>query len=369
MSVTVRINGPYDRIVYDSSSDRAGIDASATLLLKKLTYTSKVNAAGSAEMTFPANHLYRADLDDLIIPYRTIVEIRRGETLLFRGRALLPSDDFLKSRTIKCEGEYNFLVDSVIQAGTLSGAPSSLLASLISAHNSQVDSFKQFTVGTVSVSPAVNPSVELKEATTTAAALTKLIEQVGGIIRFDTVNGARTISWLASAGANSQAIHYGANLLDLSVEYSAPDMCNRVYAYGKETNGTRLALPSPGYVQDTAAQAVYGVIAAAKTFSECETVSDLTAKATAYLNEHKSPVSSISVKAIDLSSTGRPWDDSTVVDTTPWEVGKTIEIVSAPHGINGSWLLTQRTYDLLNPQNDNITLGAAPTPISEILNQ
>lgn len=351
------ISGSNDRTLYDSASPYTDT------LLSKLTYTSTVNAAGSAEFTMPPEHLYRDD----IVPYRTVVEIRRDETLLFRGRALLPNDDFFNNRTIRCEGEYNFLCDSVVSAGTLSGTPSALLSSLISNHNSQVDAFKQFVVGTVDVSPAVDPSVELKDATSTASALTKLIEQAGGVIRFGTSNGSRTISWLASAGANPQEIHYGANLLDLSVEYSAADMCNRVVAFGKATDGVRVALPSPGYVQDTDAQAIYGVIAAAKIFNECDNATDLAAKATAYLNEHKSPVSALKVKAVDLSATGRPWDDSSVVDTTPWEVGKTIKIVSAPHGINGSWQLTQRTYDLLNPQNDSITLGAAPTLISDIV--
>lgn len=366
MSITVALNGPNsDGVIYDSRYD-AEIGTGA---LSRLQFTAKLNAAGSAEITFPAKYFSRTMLDARAVPYRTVVEIRRDETLLFRGRVLLPSDDFYKNRTVTCEGEFNFMCDSVVAAGTLSGTPYSLLSSLISAHNNSVDAFKRFTVDSVTVSPAVNPSVDLKDATTTAAALTKLIEQAGGIIRFDTVNGARTISWLSSAGANSQAIHYGANLLDLSIEYSAADMCNRVVAFGKATNDVRLALPAPGYVQDTAAQAVYGIIAAPKVFNECETVADLTAKATEYLNEHKSPVRSISVKAIDLSATGCPWDDSSVVDTTPWEVGKTLEIVSAPHGINGTWLLTQRTYDLLNPQNDRITLGTAPTPISDIVNQ
>lgn len=358
MSITVEISGPYERTIYDSTSMYAEVS------LSKLAYTSKVNAAGSAEFTLPREHLYRDD----ILPYRTLVEISRDETLLFRGRVLLPSDDFFGRRTFKCEGEFNFLCDSVVSAGTLSGTPSALLAALIGNHNSQVDAFKQFVVGTVNVSTSVNPSVDLKDATSTASALTQLLNQAGGVIHFDTVNGSRTISWLASAGANAQEIHYGANLLDLSIEYSAADMCNRVVAFGKATDGVRVSLPSPGYVQDTDAQAIYGVIAVAKVFNECEDATELAAKAMAYLNEHKSPVSALKVKAVDLSARVNQWDDSSVIDTTPWEVGKTIKIISAPHGINGSWLLTQRTYDLLNPQNDIITLGTAPVLLSEIVN-
>jgi phage minor structural protein, N-terminal region len=366
--ITVKlINALGETTVYDSRRDEQA--------LSKLTTADKLNTAGSAEIAFPAGHFNASSLDSLIVPFRTVVEIMltddtfRGETLLFRGRALLPSRDFFRTLTVHCEGEYNFLCDSVVDAGTLTGTPSALLSSLITAHNSQVDVFKRFTVGTVSVSPSVDPSVELKEATSTAAALTKLIEQVGGVIRFDTVNGSRTISWLASDGANPQQIHYGANLLDLKAEYANTELCTRVIPYGKATDGVRLQLPSPGYVEDADAQTIYGIIAKAVVFNECETVADLTAKATEYLNEHKSPVSSLTVNAVDLSATGQPWDDSTVVDTTPWVVGKTITIKSAPHGINGAWLLTERTHDLLNPSNDRITLGTPPTPISSIVNQ
>ena len=366
MSITVALNGPYsDGIVYDSRYD----SEYGTGALSRLVYTAKLNAAGSAEITFPAKYFSRTTLDTRAVPYRTVVEIRRNETLLFRGRVLLPSDDFYKNRTVMCEGEFNFLCDSVVSAGTLSGTPAALLSSLISAHNSQVDAFKRFTVGSVTVSPSVNPSVDLKEATTTAAALTKLIEQVGGIIRFDTVNGSRTISWLSSAGQNLQPVHYGVNLIDFTETYSASDICNRVIAFGKSNNNSRLALPAPGYVQDTDAQAAYGIISKPVIFNECETVADLAAKATEYLSEHKSPIKSITVKAVDLSAAGLRWhaSGSESFAISPFDVGKTIEVVSAPHGINGTWLLTQMTCDLFNPQNDRITLGAAPTPLSGIV--
>ena len=70
-----------------------------------------VNKGGAAEFTMPPGH----PMYDAFINYKSIVEIYQDGGLLFRGRALYPTDDFVNRRTIMCEGELCFLRDAVVR--------------------------------------------------------------------------------------------------------------------------------------------------------------------------------------------------------------------------------------------------------------
>lgn len=359
MSLTVKLIGPYERTVYDSAQEE--------LALAELSTVTELNAAGSAKLGFPFGHLYHDSLDQLIIPYRTIVEISQGDDLVFRGRALPPSTNFYRTVSVPCEGELAFLCDSAVEAGTLSGTPSSVLSSLLSGHNAQADAFKRFVLGTVALQTS-SVSVDL-EPCSTMAALNKLLEKYGGYISISASGTDRAISWSDTAAANGQPVVYGGNLLDLTKTYNA-ELVNRVIAYGKTTNGVRLTLPSPGYVEDASSIATYGVLAKAVVFNDAENQTALQSAAQAYLDAHKALVSSFTLRAVDLSAAYAEYEfDDLIVDTSRFETGKTLQVISAPHGINGSWMLTRCSCDWLNRSNDKLTLGALPDTVSALLNQ
>ena len=357
MSVQVILTGPGEAVtVYDSLID--GYD----LALSELSCVVEVNAAGSAKLGFPSTHLYRADLESLVVPYRTVVEIIKDGAILFRGRALPPSVNLYKTLSLTCEGELGFLYDSSVAPGTYSGTPEAVLLMLITAHNAQTDVFKRFGVGTVTID-AETVELELDEPCTTLAAVKQILEKYGGSLSFSTVADSRVISWTDSAGQNEQKIQLGVNLIDILKSYSTAELVNRVIPYGKKIDGVRVTIASPGYVEDAASQARYGAIAKAVTFSGIEDPSELQQEALKYLDEHKELVSSFTLRAVDLSNTANQYDEY-IVDVTSWEVGKTVAVISAPHSIDGRWLLSRREYDLLDPTRDKLTLGALPVTLT-----
>lgn len=361
MSTIVNIISPTATLLYDSEDPQ--------LAVQKLNINEELNAVGTAQIALPWIHLRRSDAESIIVPYRSIAEIRRGDELLFRGRATLPSMDFYKTLTYTFESEFAFFCDTVVAPGTYTGTLAAIFTALIVNHTVQTDVEKTFGVGTVDVTTEEEaPALEIKEPCSTAAALTALVDKYGGYIRFSTVNGDRVVNWSKYALINAQPVRFGANLLDLTRGYSQQELVTRVYAYGKAVDGVRITLPAPGYIQDADAVAEYGIIGRTVTFNDAEDQTTLAAKAAEYLAEHKSPVSSFSIKAVDLSATGRGWD-SEIVDTSTWHVGGSLNVESAPHGISGSWLLVSRSYDLLNGTNDKLTLGARPTTISGLIIQ
>ena len=74
-----------DALVYSSGLDEYE--------LLELTVTNNINTTGVATLTMPPRHpAYNS-----FIAYKTVVTIYRDDVLLFRGRALHPSDNWLET--------------------------------------------------------------------------------------------------------------------------------------------------------------------------------------------------------------------------------------------------------------------------------
>ena len=123
-----------------------------SLQLLGLTAELGLNKGGSASIVLPPDHpSYTA-----FTSYKTVVEIRKDGVLYFRGRALYPEDDFLNRRTITCEGERCFFRDGVMRPYMYQDGPEAIFRDVVGLYNAQVEAFKQFVVGTVTVTDPNN---------------------------------------------------------------------------------------------------------------------------------------------------------------------------------------------------------------------
>lgn len=319
-----------------------------------LKATAGVNKSGTASIVMPQYHpAYNA-----FTSYKTLVTIYRDNALLFRGRPLYPTDDFYNRRTITCEGERGFLRDGVIRPYVYQDGPAAIFADVIGLYNAQVDEFKRFVVGTVTVTDPNNYiRLESETAEKASSVIDKLVERCGGYIVFTTnAEGQRVINWYESLGYQSrQVIEFGENLLDFARSSSNDDLATVIIPYGAkdETTGQRLDITSVNngldFIQDYDAVALRGVIAAPVYWDDITEPSNLLAKAQQYLAKSKLMVTSLELSAVDLSYLDKN------IDT--FQVGDTIQVRSLPHGVNEPFQLTERTYDLLHPSNDKVNLG------------
>lgn len=321
--------------------------------LLDLKVVTGLNKGGTAEIVMPPGH----PAYSMFTSYKTIVTIYRDDDLLFRGRALYPSDDFYNRRTITCEGERCFLQDAVMRPYIYQDAPATIFADLINIYNEQVGSAKQFLVGTVTVTDPNNYiRLESEKAEQVADTIDKLVERVGGYIVF-TTNGAgmRVINWYESLGyRSSQVIEFGENLLDFSRGQSA-DLATVILPYGakNEETGERVTISSVNdgqdYIQDDAAIALRGVIAKPVYWDDVTEPANLLRKAQQYLSASKMLTTSLELTALDLSVLDKS------IDT--FQVGDTIRVRSKPHNVDDGFQLREKSYDLLNPEQDKIVLG------------
>ena len=322
--------------------------------LLELTATLSLDKAGTATLKMAPDHpAYNS-----FVSYKSVVTIYKDGVLRFRGRALYPSDDFKNNRTITCEGERGFFHDGVIRPYTYSDGPAAIFADVINLYNAQVEAFKQFVVGTVTVTDPNNYiNLENEKAEQFSDVIDKLVERCGGYIVFTTnESGQRVVNWLADvAYANNQTIEFGENLLDFARTDESDDLTTVVIPYGAkdEETGAYVTIESVNggldFIQDYDAVALRGVIAKAVYWDDVTEPANLLAKAQQYLAQHKLIITSLELTAVDLSALDKSIDS--------FRIGDVIRVRSKPHVVDDDYRLTEQSLDFLRPAKDKVTLG------------
>ena len=322
--------------------------------LQGLKVTSGLNKGGTAEIVMPHDH----PAYELYTSYKTIVEIYRDGLLQFRGRVLYTSEDFDNARTVVCEGELCFFQDAVSRPYLYQDTPAVVFSRVIATYNAQVEADKQFLIGSITVTdPNDYIRLESEGAELVADTVNKLLERCGGYIVFTTnTEGLRVINWYASLGyRSSQVIEFGENLLSYSSSGSNTSLVTAVLPYGAKDSetGKPITIESVNdgvdYIQDDEAVALRGFIIRPVTWDDVTEPANLLKKAQQYLEENRYIITSLQLSALDLSYLDKTIDS--------FQVGDTIRVQSKPHGVDEDFLLTERTEDLLNPANGQITMG------------
>lgn len=335
-----------DELLYDSRlQDNQLLELKATLSLEK---------AGTATLKMAPDHpAYNS-----FVSYKTVVTIYKDGVLRFRGRALYPSDDFKNCRTITCEGERGFFRDGVIRPYTYQDGPAAIFADVVSLYNAQVEAFKQFVVGTVTVTDPNNYILlESEKAEPFSNVIDKLVERCGGYIVFTTnEQGQRVVNWLAEvAYSNNQTIEFGENLLDFARTDESDELVTVLIPYGAkdEETGEHVTIESVNegldFIQDYDAVALRGVIAKAVYWDDVTLPENLLRKAQQYLAKNRLIVTSLELTAVDLSALDK--------NINSFRIGDVIRVRSKPHGIDDDYSLTEQSLDFLHPANDQVTLG------------
>lgn len=321
----------------------------------------EANKSGSFVFSLYKDHPYY----DRIQKLKTIITVYRDGFLIFRGRVIKSDDGFYNEKTLTCEGELSFLLDSVQRSYSYTGTPAGLFSQFVREHNRQADEDRQFTIGQITVEDPndyINRSNSNYEDTLTNLN-NKLLGTLGGYIYITPgTNGDRVINWLADfPSLSSQSIEFGENLLDFVKTNNAEDIITALIPLGAkiQTEGesveteARVTIESVNggkdYIYDAEAVAAYGWIYKSVIWDDVTVPANLLNRAIAYLNEYINLNISIELSAIDLSAMDKNID--------AFKIGDYVHVISLPHGINSNYLLTKQSIDLLHPENNKITLG------------
>lgn len=354
-----------NNLIYDSTLEDYKIGKGSISL--------ETNKSGSFTFSIYPDHFFY----DSFVRLKTVITVYKSGKIVFRGRILNDVTDYWNNKVITCEGELGFLQDSIIRPFTFYGTPDNLLRKLVREHNAQVDEFKRFKIGTITVVDPNNYIARSNSAYESALSNlnSRLIEDsLGGYFYIthgdDGTEEIPTLNYLADfTKVSSQIIEFGSNLKNYTKTVKGEDIATAIIPLGHEiddgddkTENQKLTIASINggidYVYDKSAVALYGWIFKVVSWDDVTEAANLKIKAETYLASVIQQNITIELNAIDLHLLDRSIES--------FNVGDYIRVISKPHNFDSTLLCNKQTIDLLKPENDSLTLGYTYSTFTEL---
>lgn len=355
-------------LIYDSTIEDYKIGKGSISL--------ETNKSGSFTFSLYPDHPFY----DNFVRLKTVITVFKSGRIIYRGRILNDVTDYWNNKVFTCEGELGFLQDSIIRPYDFTGTPAALFRKFVQEHNAQVDEFKRFKLGTVTV---VDPNNYIARSNTSyESALSnlnsRLIEDsLGGYFYIthgeDGTEETPTLNYLADfTKVSSQTIEFGSNLKDYTKTIKGEDIATAIIPLGHEvddgnenTENPKLTIASVNngrdYVYSPEGVALYGWIFKVVSWDDVTVAANLKTKAETYLAGVVQQNITIELNAIDLHLLDRTIES--------FNVGDYIRVISKPHNFDSTLLCNKQTIDLLKPENDTLTLGYTYSTFTEASNK
>ena len=350
----VKINGivAHDPSLYDE-----------TKILASGTVSKKVNSADTFNFTiYPDNVCY----NQIDSNSEVWVEVLKNGNSIFYGRVLKEETGWDNEKKITCEGLLALFNDSVLRPYEYQGSVLGYINYLVNQHNAQMNGTKQFIVRNVTITDP-NDNIVRSNSDYTKT-ITELIDKtagssLGGYLIVEYLNGAYYLDYLAdSVQGTNQTLAFGENILDFQRSIDSESMATAIIPLGAKSDetGEYLTISSVNdgrdYIENSEAVSNRGLIFTTYRWEDVTVPANLLRKATALLSDLTRIVPKINLSAVDLTEAGYNID----------EIGffEYVTVSDTAHDVNGQYLITERTYDLLSPENDKVTFGSDDKTIS-----
>ncbi len=326
----------------------------------------------SLKLSAPFNHPYI----DSIKPMASVIVCKKGENVVFEGRALDEGTNFYNTHSWTCESALAYLKDTVQPPFSYQGTIKGFLEQLISVHNSNVEEQKQFKVGQITVTDD-NDYISYGSSdyvVTLDAIKNKLIKTHGGYLQVRYESDGKYLDYLSDFKTKSiQKVEYGKNILDVKITRNHAERITALIPLGakksvKNENGStsqseeRVDITGvndgKNYICDENAIKEIGWIWSKEVWDDVTLPENLLKKAKTRLFDLVKGVTSIQLTIID--------EADAYADIGDIRARMYVECISKPHGINGSYLCISRTRDYLNPSGNTITIGASNVSLSKV---
>jgi len=285
----------------------------------------------------------------------------------FQGRVIYSSSSMdesgLLSKEAVCESYLGFLCDSQQKyVATQNWTVDGFLEYILSVHNSQVEEYKQFTIGEVTVTdPNNNLYVGIQREDSWKTIKTKLIDKLGGEITFRVVDGVNYLDYVEKRGATlSTEIALSKNMKAITREDNPIDYVSRVIPLGAKLTDSegnpseeRLDITSVNggveYIESEEALQAYGKRYATVLFDDVTVASNLLAKGKAWIAENNRVQIKYSISALDLSLLGLDINDFDVCNYHP--------IKNELLGINDVARIIKKTVNVVDEKASTFEVG------------
>lgn len=296
----------------------------------------------------------------------SLVEVYQESELIFRGRVIEDGDDTYKTREIYCEDELAFFIDSIQNPYNYSGSLQGFIELLLNTHNSQVEDYKKFKLGTITVT---DPNDYITRADTQyldtwTTIKQKLIELLGGYIQIRHEEDGFYFDYLSDfTTLNSQEVIFGENMLTVTKNQSASGIFTVVIPLGarNEETGERLTIAEvnggKNYIESPEGIELYGRITQVATYDDVTLPENLVLRGQQLLNESILMTLSIEINAVDMASIQR--------DIHAFRLHSKIHVVSEFHDIDDYFVPLKLTVYLFKPENNRIVLNSVQKTLTD----
>ena len=335
------------------------------LAITQAQVSEDAESIDSLTLSAPYNHPYLASIH----PMASIITCKKGDDIVFEGRAMDDGVDFYNTHTWKCESCLAYLKDTIQPPFSYNGSLRDLLERFIDVHNAAVEEQKRFVIGNITVTDNNDyVSYSNSEYSVTMDAIkSKLLNTHGGYLQVRYEDGKKYLDYLADFNLRSlQTVEFGKNLLDVKITHDHTKRATALIPLGAKQKLTnedgneteyeeRVTITSvndgKSYICDDTAVKEIGWIWASEVWEDVTLPSNLLRKAQTRLLDLVKGITSIELTIVDESDTG--------ADIGDIRARMYVECISKPHGINGTYIVLTRKRDYLNPSSNTITIGAS----------
>ena len=320
------------------------------LILQNPIISQELNVIDSLTFTIPSDH----DYYDSINYGKKEITVLKNNVPIYIGFVDDIDIDFYLNKTIYSRSILAYLEDTIYEPYNYNGKPKTLLESIITSHNKQTDTYKQFSVGEFTVIDD-NDYIAVSSIDYTSSynvIVEKIVNLLNGYIYVDYTN--RTINIVG--GFNdmvSQKIEFAENMIDLTRAINKDNFCTRLIPLGSKTEDIYTDIKSVNgglnYIQNDENVEKFGIITKTKIWDDVTVPLNLKNKAIDYLQNNVYISEAIDVTAVDLSNMKK--------DIDSFKIGYNIQVISNVHNINDIILITKKETHLTDPSSDKVTLG------------
>lgn len=290
----------------------------------------------------------------------------------FQGRVLCSSPSMNESglitQEVTCESYFGFLCDSQqIYVEEQNWTGQELLNRIINVHNSQVEEYKRFKIGSLEIDLSDASLYEgIQRENTWETIKKKLIEKIGGEIRFRVEDDGLYIDYLKTIGTKKTTeIALSRNMKSIVKEKDPSSFITRLIPLGAklyDDSEERVDITTVNdginYIDDIQAINEYGLHVGYVEFDDVTEPINLLTKARAWLKENNKVLVKYSITALDLSLIGKDIDD--------FEVHNYYPVKNKLLGIDDVSRITKKTINICDDTKTTIEIGESFKTLSEI---
>jgi hypothetical protein len=330
-----------------------------------------LNDAGCLDLTYARTN----PVWGRVVARRTLVEVLNDKESLFIGEVRDITHDRMLNESVYAVGALAWLQNSIQgQEQFKNISIRQFLQRLLTDHNKQCPEH-QFHLGIVSVTePNADDETLLRYTNygnTWATIKDRLVDRFDDTaIRMRRDGTAYYIDYVNVQDYGNeceQDVRFGENLLDYSDSLTTDDICSSVVPLGatitdEEGNPSKLGNiiekrvtiesvnGGVNYVENAELVERFGHVRTTHTWDGVKTPTALKRKALEWISDGQWEQLSLKVQVADLTMAGEAFD--------AYRVGDRAYVVSEPYGLRKVYPIRSRTYDLDNPEQDELRLGA-----------